>query len=121
MEAKKLQFWQADPNPLFTRRLQAAWPGWEVINDGSNYESQIACTYGRLQFQELNQLELLEQLKAMLLRESTNPLNALADFAKKEEVSGKKVEINPNALRDDKYELPRQVKEELLNEAIKKL
>lgn len=118
VEGKKLQVWHAEPDPALTPRLQAAWPGWEIINQRSSYESQAACTYGRLQFQELNQPELLAQLKTMLLSEPASPVETLVRFAEKEEAAGKRVEINPDALQDQRYELPKQLKEELLIKAI---
>lgn len=118
VEGKKLQVWHAEPRPELTLRLQAVWPGWEIINQRSSYESQINCTYGRLQFQKLSQPELLAQLKTMLLGEPTSPVDTLVHFAEEEAAAGKKVEMNPDALRDDRYEMPKQVKKELLNKAI---
>lgn len=121
VEGKKLLVWHAEPRPELSLRLQAVWPGWEIINQRSSYESQINCTYGRLQFQELNQPELLAQLKTMLLGEPASPADMLVYFAGKEAAAGKKVEINPDALRDDRFEIPKQMKVELLNKAIRNM
>ncbi len=60
----------------------------------------------------------LAQLKTMLLSEPASPAETLVRFAEKEEAAGKRVEINPDALQDQRYELPKQLKEELLNKAI---
>ena len=60
----------------------------------------------------------LAQLKTMLLSEPASPAETLVRFAEKEEAAGKRVEINPDALQDQRYELPKQLKEELLIKAI---
>lgn len=121
VEAKRLEFWHAEAISNLTRKLRTVWSGWEVVNQCSSYASQLKCTHGLLQFQDINQRQLLEHLIAMLLRESSNPVDAVASFLEKAEAAGKKVEVNPFALRNDRYELPRHVKEEILNEAIGKL
>ncbi|RJE87461.1 hypothetical protein D3P07_14080 [Paenibacillus sp. 1011MAR3C5] len=71
-----------------------------------------------LQFQDVNQLRLLEQIKALLLGKASNPIAAIERFIKKEAGAGKKVEVNPHALTYDRYELSKDVREEILESAI---
>ncbi|MNB75447.1 hypothetical protein D3C75_220910 [compost metagenome] len=116
--ARRLEFWHANDIPNISYELQSKWSGWEVIDYYNNYEAHCRSTAGLLQFQNVNQDQLLEALKASLLKESSNPLDAVAYFVKKEADAGRKVEINPHALRYDRYELPKNVREEILEYAI---
>lgn len=119
--SRRLEFWHANDIPNISQELQAKWFDWEVIDNYSNYETQYKSTNGLLQFQDINQHQLLEKLKVLLLNESSNPLDTLAYIVKKEADAGRKVEISPYALRYDKYELPRNVREEILDFAIDNL
>lgn len=119
--SRRLEFWHANDIPNISHRLQAKWSGWEVIDHYSHYETQYKSTNGLLQFQDIHPQQLLERLKDILLEESSNPLDALAYMVKKEADEGRTVEINPHALRNDRFELPRQVREEILEAAISKL
>lgn len=119
--ARRLEFLHANDIPNISRGLQSKWSGWEIIDHYSNYEAQYRSTNGLLQFPNVNQDQLVEALKASLLKESSNPLDALAYFVKKEADAGRKVEINPYALRNDRYELPKNIREEILKYAIENL
>ncbi|GIP11397.1 hypothetical protein HMSSN036_26610 [Paenibacillus macerans] len=63
----------------------------------------------------------MEDLKSQLLWESSNPVDTITNFAKKEAEAGRNVEINPHALRYDTYELSSKIKEEMLQRAIDSL
>jgi hypothetical protein len=119
--SKRLEFWHANDIPNISQELQSKWSDWEVIENYSNYETQYKSTNGLLKFQDISQPQLLEELKILLLKESSNPLDALEYFVKKEADAGRKVEISPHALRYDRYELPKNVREEILDYAINNL
>lgn len=121
MERRRLEFWHANVIPNISQQLQEKWSDWEVVNHYGDYESQCRCTDGLLQFQDMSHHHLLETLKTQLLKESSNPVDSLALFVQKEAEAGKKVEVNPYALKHDTYELSRNVKEQILDEAMEKL
>ncbi|GED67980.1 hypothetical protein BRE01_16820 [Brevibacillus reuszeri] len=121
LKMRRLEFWHAYDLPNISEQLSEKWSDWEVFDHYSHYEIQCKQTDGRLQFQSVYQHQLLAKLRGILLKESSNPLDALAFLVKKEADAGRTVEINPNALRYDRFELPRIVKEELLDYALNQL
>ncbi|RRJ64407.1 hypothetical protein EHV15_16875 [Paenibacillus oralis] len=118
---RKLEFWHANDIPNISHELKAKWSGWEVVHHYGDYESHLKSTAGQLQFQNIDQHQLLADLKSQLLWESSNPVDTITYFAKKEAEAGRNVEINPHALRYDTYELSREIKEEILRRAIDNL
>ncbi|GIO08088.1 hypothetical protein J31TS6_41160 [Brevibacillus reuszeri] len=118
LKVRRLEFWHAYDLPNLSEQLSVKWSDWEVIDHYGNYELQCKRTDGRLLFQRVDQQQLLEKLKGLLLTESTNPLDTIAYIVKKETDEGRTVEISPYALRYNKYELPRNVREEILHYAI---
>ncbi|MEO3944934.1 hypothetical protein [Gorillibacterium sp. CAU 1737] len=119
--SRRVEVWHANDCPNLIDKLQSQWSGWQVIELYGHYEAQGERTHGRLFFQERSQHQLLEELRGILVREpSSNPLDALSTFVKKEADAGRKAEINPYALRYDRYELPKNKKEEILSNAIAK-
>ncbi|WP_289138437.1 hypothetical protein [uncultured Brevibacillus sp.] len=115
------KIWHAYDLPNLSEQLSVKWSDWEVIDHYGNYELQCKRTDGRLQFQRVDQQQLLETLKGLLLKESSNPLDAIAYIVNKEADAGRTVEISPYALRYDRFELPGNVKEEILDYAINQL
>lgn len=118
ISSKRMAFWHAHDMPNKPQELHLDWSDWELIDHYSDYETQSISTNGMLKFQETSQHDLLEKLKSILLRESSNPLDAVEYYVKKESDAGRTVEINPRALRYDAYELPMEVREEILNSAL---
>ncbi|RUT30494.1 hypothetical protein EJP77_11690 [Paenibacillus zeisoli] len=119
--SNRLEYWHANDIPNISQELRSKWPDWDVIENYDNYESQYNSTNGLLEFQDISQHQLLRELKVLLLSEPSNPINAIECFIKKEADAGKKVEVNPHALKNDRYELPKNVKEEILEFAIDNL
>lgn len=116
--SKRLAFWHAHDMPNKPQELHLDWSDWEVIDHYSDYETQYICTNGMLKFKETSQHDLLEKLKRILLKESSNPLDTVEYFVKKESDAGRTVEMSPHALRYNGNELPMKVREEILNSAI---
>ncbi|MFC4101312.1 hypothetical protein [Paenibacillus xanthanilyticus] len=121
LRTKRLAYWHAKDMPNLSHVLQSTWFDWEVIHHFGDYESQLRSTNGLLKFQDVNRRKLLGELKVLLLRESSNPLDAIASIVKKEADAGKSVEVNPYALRNNRYEIPKPIKEEILDKAITSL
>ncbi|OKP92742.1 hypothetical protein [Paenibacillus sp. P32E] len=118
---KRLEFWHADVISGLSRQLQCIWPGWDVIENYSDYESQLRSTHGLLQFQTVHEQQLLDELTVHLLNESTSPLKGLLYMAEKMAEEGKEVEINPYALTFHNQPLTQELKAEILASALKGL
>ena len=65
---------------------------------------------------------LLDELTGILLLEAgTSPAETVLWFAQRERDAGKSVEVNPLALRDDRVELSREARAEILGRAVVRL
>ncbi|MEK3913028.1 hypothetical protein [Paenibacillus sp. FSL H7-0331] len=118
---KRVEFWHANNIPDISKQLVTKWSDWKVREYYCDYESQVRSTRGLLQFHSIDRQRLLTQLRALLLKESSNPLDTLSYIVKQEAGAGRTVEINPYALRYDRYDLPRSVREEILEYAVDSL
>lgn len=120
VEQKRVEFWHADDIPNISQIMKEIWTDWAVIDYGNDYGTLSKSTCGQLHFQHIDQQQLLENIKGMLLRENSrkNPFDAILPFLQKEADEGKKVEINPHALRFDRTEVPGNTKADILQYAI---
>ncbi|PWW04887.1 hypothetical protein DFQ01_106172 [Paenibacillus cellulosilyticus] len=103
---KRLAYWDSYVRVRNNTRIQSRWPGWEIVNFESDYESHAQLTEGRLHFHIADERHLLKEIETILLREPSNPLDRI---------------VNPNAFHFNGFELPKVVKEELLTYAISQL
>lgn len=90
--------------------------------DRDGYEAQLDAADGRLSFPDRPADALLAELTRMLLYDpSGSPADTVLWFAEQERAAGKTVEVNPFALRDDRVELPRVEKADILSRALGRL
>ncbi|MDB5311506.1 MAG: hypothetical protein JWO38_5708 [Gemmataceae bacterium] len=102
--------------------MAARWPGWAVAWDRDGYEAQLDAAGGVLSFPDRPADALLADLVGMLVREpGRSPADTVLWFAEREREAGKSVELNPLALRDDRVELPRERKAEILAQVAERL
>ena len=103
-------------------QVAARWPGWTVTWDRDRYETQLEATAGLLSFPERTDEALLAELTGILLVEvGRSPAETVLWFAEHERESGKSVEVNPLALRDDRLELSPDEKAAVLKRAVRRL
>ncbi|NBD25661.1 hypothetical protein [Paenibacillus glycinis] len=119
--AKSLAFWHADDLPNIAEQIRRAWPSWTIVNHFDRYAAHAALTNGKLQFQAIEPSRLAGNVRSLLLGDASNPVDALAEFIKTKADEGSTIAINPNALKHDRHELPRYVKESIVNAALASL
>jgi hypothetical protein len=107
VRSRCLNYWTAGDQPGVPARIAARWPGWSVTWLRDRYELQLAAAGGSLSFPDRTTDALFVELRAMLLRPpGRSPAETVLWLADHEREAGKTVEVNPNALRDDRVEYP---------------
>jgi hypothetical protein len=120
--ARSVRFWSARDEPGETNRVSARWPNWSVIWDRDRYEAQLDAAGGLLSFPERPAETLLNELVAILLYEpGKSPAETVLWLVEEERQAGKSVEVNPFALRDDRLDLSRETRAEILTRAVARL
>jgi hypothetical protein len=107
LQSRSLNYWTARDQPGGNAGIAARWPGWSVTWLRDRYEFQLDAGGGTLTFPVRTPEDMLHELRTMLLREpGRSPAETVLWFAEHEREAGKTVEVNPNALRDDRVEYP---------------
>lgn len=117
-----IEFWNTDVivNPV--ARVADHWPGWNVQWHKDSYAFQSERTGGLVKYSPASQQVLIERISEWLLAEpGRSGAELVAEMAERERREGKNVEINPNALRDDRVELSPEVRRRILASAIANL
>lgn len=118
---RRFSYWDAYIRVHSNQTIQSRWPGWEIVNLNSDYEAHAAATGGRLHFYVAKEQHLIDEIRALLLSESSYPLESVEAVVKSMEDQGKRVEVNTNVMQFSSFELPLTVKEELLAYAISRI
>lgn len=117
--SRTVEFWIAVDAPDAARRVGAAWPGWTVRWHKDDYSFQAERTNGRAGFAIPDRPTLESQLVEILLhqggRSGADTVRELADRFRAE---GKSVETSPWALRDDRLEIPPEVRLRIVEQAL---
>lgn len=120
--SERLFYWSARDQPGVWARVAARWPGWSVSWVRDRFEDQLSACGGSLSFPERSPGALFEELRSMLLHQpSGSPVETILWLTEQDRAAGKVVEINPNALRDDRVELAAEAKSEILRRAAAQL
>lgn len=110
--AQIVEFWTAKDAPGVLSHVSPMWLGWTVRWHQDEFEFQSERTQGALQFPRVSRAALVTQISEMLLREygrsGADSVREVAELLSQDE--GKEVDINPSALRDDRLELPIEVR-----------
>ncbi|EGO62340.1 hypothetical protein [Acetonema longum] len=83
------------------------------------FERHTEKTDGRIIFQDTPTKKLLDQLKAMLLQEPGGPVDALLGFTNTMLKEERDVKINSFALRNDRLEIARDLRIEIIEDAMR--
>ena len=122
LSSQTLEFWIASETIDIISQIEQYWSGWKIIFHRDRFEFQEEKTKGKLCFPKVEDLVLIKNLEDILLRgEGNSPVDRLLEISEKDRQVGKKVEINPWALRDDRLELNIDRKKEILNQAFNEL
>lgn len=118
LRSNDLRYWTARDQPGVIARVAARWPGWSTTWLRDRYEDQLATCGGHLSFPDRTPDALFADLRSMLLRQpGGSPADTVLWFAERERANGKVVEVNTNALRDDRVEVPINARTEILHRA----
>ena len=102
MNQRQLDFWMAEDCPNYLVDIAKVWDDWKVNWHNDYFESQIELTDSAVALNQRPQSELLSDLLVMLDQDS-KPVDVLGIAQRLSEYeNGKKVEINPFAIRDDR-------------------
>jgi hypothetical protein len=122
LRSNRLGYWTAGDQPGVPARVAAQWFGWSVTWLRDRYEDQLAACGGLLSFPDRTADALFAELRSMLVREpGGSPTETVAWLAERERAAGKAVEVNVNALRDDRVEIPIITRAEILHRATSQL
>jgi hypothetical protein len=114
-----IEFWMATPAPDVTARVAKCWPGWTVRWHKDAFEFQADRTKGLLHFPVRSRASLEKQVSEMLLFEAgRSGADTAREFAEQSRAEGKAVDINPWALRDDRLEIPMDVRRKIVASAV---
>ncbi len=122
LRSNDLRYWTGCDQPGIRARVAARWPGWTTTWLHDRYEDQLAACAGRLSFPVRTPEALFAELRQILLQESpTSMTETILELAERQRAAGIPVEINPNALRDDRLDLPIAARAEILRRAAAEL
>jgi len=117
--SQTVQFWTARDAPDVMARVGKCWPGWVVGWHKDRFEFQSDRTKGLLRFPSCARASLEKQVTEMLLWEAARSgVETVLEIAKRSRAEGKEVDINPWALRDDRPELPIDIRRKIVASAI---
>ena len=100
-------------------RVAKFWPDWAVCWHKDAFEFQCERAEGLLCFPSCSRDVLEKRVTEMLLVKSNGTsVDLVLQMAEQSRIEGKNVEINPWALRDDRLNLPIDVRREIVARAI---
>ncbi|MBC8059310.1 MAG: hypothetical protein H7Y18_01440 [Clostridiaceae bacterium] len=118
---KSIDFWVAHDVPGLIDRLKYKWDRWQINWNLDKFEKHIECTDGNIVFINMDTESLLLQLREILLHNSGESVNAVLKYVDKVRDEGKTVVVNQLAIRNDKLELNRDIRENIIDSAIESL
>lgn len=106
---RRVEVWHADPVAAFQRRLESAWPGWDVRWHRDHFESVTEQLGPRLVLPHAEPEALVSSIRGNVLRAPRDQSSLVSELAH-ERAAGfsdaKNIQINPLALRDDVGPVP---------------
>ncbi|MFO0941308.1 MAG: hypothetical protein U0930_11115 [Pirellulales bacterium] len=120
-DQQQLHYWIAYDCPDVLTEISGAWEGWRVTWHHDKFESQLDLTEGKVAFHHPSEADLLKSLLVML-EHDTAPVDVL-EIAQRisQHDGGRKVEINPLALRDDRLALSPEKRKAILERSVASL
>lgn len=112
---KTIDIWSYDALPT---DLYQKWNGWKLNFHADRFEKHITLTNGSIIFPEPDLNAILKQLWRSLLSESSNPVDNFLQWIDQSKQEGKKVEVNPLALENNRVDLDQGRRREILARAI---
>jgi hypothetical protein len=117
--SRTVEFWMARSRPSLLPQLAERWPGWSLHWHRDSYEFQVERANGLLRFPPRSPESLKKKLSEILLHDvAASGPETLLQMAEHDRAQGKTVEINPWALRDDRLEIPGDVRRKIVATAI---
>jgi hypothetical protein len=118
--SRTVDFWCAQDFPAAAERVAEWWPGWDVTWHRDRFEFQLERSDGLLQFPTKTEEQILEELRASLLRPPSTRSGAemIMDIAKVLEKHGETItSINPDGLHDAELILSLEERTRIFEEA----
>lgn len=119
--ARTIHLWYAPDLGEVIREVREIWSGWHVVDLKDQFEEHVSLVHGKLCFVNEEPEKLTERLRRSLLRNYTSPVNTMMEIAQQQEAAGKKIEVNPLALKDIPLEITQAKKAQLLQYVIARL
>jgi hypothetical protein len=117
--SQTIEFWTARDAPDVMERVSKRWPDWSVRWHRDAYEFQSVRTKGLLCFPSRSQGSLEKQVAEMLLFENARSgADTLREMIEQSRTEGKEVDVNPWALRDDRLDIPIDVRRKIVASAV---
>lgn len=117
--SQTVEFWAAKDAADVLSRVIKCWPNWSVCWHRDEFEFQIDRTKGLIHFPIRSRTSLEEQVAKMLLVDfGRSGAETIIEFAKQHRAEGEPIDINPWALRDDRLELPMDIRHKIVASAI---
>ena len=118
--ARTVDFWTARSRASVASEVAELWPDWSVRWHRDSFEVQVDCASGRLRFPPRSPNLLKRQLAEMLLCDfASNGPRTVMEMANHDCHPGATVEINPLALRDDRLEIPMNVRRKIVESVVR--
>lgn len=117
--SKQIVYWSASSHDKL-RRMQAAWPGWDVRWLEDRYEEHLALTRGKLIFPSYAVDDLLPKLERQLLGDSSHAIKFFQALIGRMSEEGKDMQVNPSALGDQPQEITVAVRKQLFDDLVER-
>jgi hypothetical protein len=117
--SQTVEFWTAKDAPDVVARVAKHWSDWTVRWHQDAYEFQAERAKGLLRFPSPSRDSLEKQVVEVLLSEpGRSSVDLVLEIAERHRAEGNAVEINPWALRDDRLDLPLDVRRSIVASAV---
>ena len=120
LSSQTVEFWTARDAPDVLSPMTQYWPDWVVRWHKDAFEFQADRSKGLLQFPAHSRVSLEKQL-SKLVEAGRSGADTVREVAALNPTEAKTVEINPWALRDDRLELPVDVRRRILSRRYRQL
>lgn len=94
---KEIHLWRCFEEVLDIQRLQSVWLGYDIYDHQDRFEIQAELTDQRVRFVERCRRDLLQSIKQIVCRNSTDPLNTLHSLVSRLAEQGNEVKVSSAA------------------------
>lgn len=101
---KEIHLWRCFEEVLDIQRLQSVWPGYNIYDHQDQFEIQSELTDQRVGFVERSRQDLLQQIKEIVCRDSTDPLSMLHSLVDRLAEQEKELKVSPAAYMASGFE-----------------